>query len=355
MWRSVIREFGLEAASTEARTIGNGLINRTWELRSEQGHFILQQVNNEVFLHPEKLAENIRLIGAYLKEHHPAYLFVKPIESLQGRGLIKTGSGGYFRLFPFVEGSVTINVVHNPRQAFEASRQFGMFTRLLSGFPPETLQETLPDFHNLTLRYQQFEEALPQAGHDRLNNAKQLIRFLQSNQDIVATFHNIKTNTAFKKRVTHHDTKISNILFNSNDDGLCVIDLDTVMPGYFISDVGDMIRTYLSPVTEEEKNFAAIEIRENYFKAIYDGYMSQMADELTLEEKTHFIYAGKYMIYMQAVRFLTDYLLNDTYYGAKYEGHNLVRAGNQVALLQAFFNKEEMLQQIVEDSTLVRA
>ena len=150
-------------------------------------------------------------------------------------------------------------------------------------------------------------------------------------------------NPSFKLRVTHHDTKISNVLFNQEDKGLCVIDLDTVMPGYFISDVGDMIRTYLSPANEEEKDFSKIEIREEYFSAIWKGYMSEMNDELSTEEKNHFIYAGKFMIYMQAIRFLTDHLNNDIYYGAKYPGHNLVRAGNQAVLLQRLLEKEALL------------
>jgi hypothetical protein len=115
------------------------------------------------------------------------------------------------------------------------------------------------------------------------------------------------------------------------------------MPGYFISDVGDMIRTYLSPANEEEKDFSKIEIREEYFSAIWKGYMSEMNDELSTEEKNHFIYAGKFMIYMQAIRFLTDHLNNDIYYGAKYPGHNLVRAGNQAVLLQRLLEKEAFL------------
>src|SRR5206468_9716554 len=135
----------------------------------------------------------------------------------------------------------------------------------------------------------------------------------------------IKVNPLFRQRVTHHDTKISNVLFNEQDKAVCVIDLDTVMPGYFISDVGDMMRTYLSPTSEEEKDFAKINVREEFFEAIVTAYLSEMKGQLTEIEKSHFIYAGKFMIYMQAIRFLTDHLNNDLYYGARYEGHNLIR------------------------------
>ena len=148
-------------------------------------------------------------------------------------------------------------------------------------------------------------------------------------------------------RVTHDDTKISNVLFNEDGKGICVIDLDTVMPGYFISDVGDMMRTYLSPVSEEEKDFDKIDVREDYFKAIAQGYLAEMADELSSAELKHFVYSGLFLTYMQALRFLTDYFNNDTYYGSSYEGHNYVRAKNQVILLQRLLQKKDQLDEIV--------
>jgi Ser/Thr protein kinase RdoA (MazF antagonist) len=137
------------------------------------------------------------------------------------------------------------------------------------------------------------------------------------------------------------------VLFDAGDNSVCVIDLDTVMAGYFISDVGDMLRTYLSPYGEEEQDLSKIQIRENYFDAIVRGYLSEMHTELTQAEKNAFVFAGKFLVYMQAVRFLTDYLNNDVYYGARYEGHNLVRAQNQAMLLQRLCERESVLQAIV--------
>jgi thiamine kinase-like enzyme len=209
------------------------------------------------------------------------------------------------------------------------------------------LQTTIPDFHNLSLRYDQFLQAVQQAGKYRKKQAGELIAYLDDQKDIADIYKNIRQNPAFTLRVTHHDTKISNVLFDHQDKGLCVIDLDTVMSGYFISDIGDMLRTYLCPVTEEEKDFSKILIRENFFISIVKGYLSEMQHELSAEEKKYFVYAGKFMIYMQALRFLTDYLDDDQYYGQKYEGHNLVRAGNQSVLLQKLTEKEnELLQGI---------
>ncbi len=218
---------------------------------------------------------------------------------------------------------------------------------MLSGFSVDTLKITLPDFHNLSLRYSQFETTIKEGNKERIKQSISMISFLKDQHEIVSISEQISNNPAFIKRVTHHDSKISNVLFDDNNKGLCVVDLDTVMPGYFISDFGDMMRTYLSPVSEEEKDLSKIEIREEYFKAIAKGYLSEMAKELTTVEKGYLVYAGKFMVYMQALRFLTDYLDNDIYYGSKYEGQNFYRANNQVSLLKKIIEKEKILQELV--------
>ena len=254
---------------------------------------------------------------------------------------------GYFRIFPFAKNSHTIDIVNSPSQAYEAAKQFGRFTNLLSKFPVENLKITLPDFHNLPLRYSQFETSVEQGNKERINESSTLIGFLKDHHDIVTISKQISNNSNFKKRVTHNDSKISNVLFDDTVHGLCVIDLDTVMPGYFISDFGDMMRTYLSPVSEEEKDLSKIQVRKDYFKAIAEGYLSEMGNELTATEKKYLVYAGKFMTYMQALRFLTDHLNNNIYYGAKYDGHNFIRANNQVSLLKKIIEKEKLLQEII--------
>jgi Ser/Thr protein kinase RdoA (MazF antagonist) len=340
--------YNLDTSELEIEKIHNGLINSTWCIKNSHNYFILQKINHEVFKNPEAIESNIRLIAAYLLKHDPQYLFVAPLRTKSDEGMVEIHGNGYFRLIPFVQESCTITTVEKPQQAFEAARKFGEFTKLLSKFPVQKLQFTIPDFHNLSLRYQQFKEALNTKNKFRLQQSTGLIQFMEDNKNVVNVYENILHNPSFKLRVTHHDTKISNVLFDKENKGLCVIDLDTVMPGYFISDVGDMMRTYLSPVNEEEKDFSKIEVREEYFKSIWDGYMGQMKDELNEEEKRHFIYAGKFMIYMQAIRFLTDYLNNDIYYGSKYEGQNFVRAGNQIALFNKLLEKESVLKSLIQ-------
>jgi thiamine kinase-like enzyme len=351
MLSPVLAAFNLPEEHCSILPFGNGLINNTWKIACQGKTYILQRINQHVFKHPFAIAENIEIVGNYLRDLYPSYLFVHPVHSSTGQTILQDEQHGCFRLFPFIEGSHTIDVVKTTTQAFEAAAQFGRFTKLLSGFNPEKLHITLPDFHNLSLRYHQFTEAVQKARSPRKEQARKLVDFLIAQKDIVQTWLDIQQNPAFKKRVTHHDTKISNVLFDDNDKGLCVIDLDTVMPGYFISDAGDMMRTYLSPVSEEETDFSAIGVRDDYFMAIVNGYLGEAREELSAEEKKYFVYAGKFMIFMQAIRFLTDYLGDDKYYGQQYEGHNLKRAGNQAALLQKLTEKEDRLLNLISGMT----
>jgi Ser/Thr protein kinase RdoA (MazF antagonist) len=317
------------------------LINHTWKVTFERRNFILQRINQNVFRKPPEIAQNIKRVAAYLKEKHPDYFFVVPVSTKKREELVFHPEKGYFRLLPFVEGSCTYDVATTPNQAFEAAQQFGRFTRMLSGFDATQLHATIPNFHDLSLRYRQFKEALQNGNKTRIREAEECIHSIESQKAIVNTYEQINADPLFKKRVTHHDTKISNVLFNEKGEGMCVIDLDTVMPGYFISDVGDMMRTYLSPVSEEEKDLSKIIVRKEFLTTIMKGYMSEMGDELTEVEKEHFLYTGKFMIYMQAIRFLADHINDDIYYGAKYEGHNLVRAQNQLALLKSLLHLEK--------------
>jgi len=331
--KEILFQFGLEEQNFEVIPFGSGLINVTWKISDKQGNptYILQKINQQIFKQPPDIAFNIRLIDKYLKHYFPDYLFVSPVAGIAVEELVKTDDG-FYRMFPFIANSHTIDVVEKPHQAYEAARQFGKFTKLLSGLDATQLKITLPNFHNLSLRYRQFEKALETGNPERITRSKDLINTIRLNKRIVDEFEVCKEK--FTVRVTHHDTKISNVLFDKAEKGLCVIDLDTVMPGYFISDVGDMMRTYLCPVSEEESDFSKIVIRKEFYEAIESGYLSEMGAELSEFEKQYFHYAGEFMIYMQVIRFLTDHLNNDIYYGAKYEGHNFIRAGNQVTLLQ---------------------
>lgn len=339
---AVLAAYGYSSHQLQIEQIGNGLINQTWKLSNGDDAWVLQRINETVFKEPDQIASNIQQIAAHLTAHAPNYLFTKPIQTIDGKEMVLVEEG-YYRSFPFIAGSKTIDVVQTAEQAFEAAFQFGQFTALLNEFDVSQLATTIPQFHDLTYRYEQFQTALQIGDVKRIAAAKDLIDFLEQQQTIVTTYQQIQQNPAFKLRVTHHDTKISNVLFDATDHGLCVIDLDTVMPGYFISDVGDMFRTYLSPVNEDEQQFELIEVRTDMYWAIVRGYSKAMEHTLTETEKGYFFYAATFLIYMQALRFITDYINGDIYYHIQYPMHNFYRAGNQVTLLKRLLEKKDEL------------
>ncbi len=343
--------FGLNAADCTIKPTGSGLINHTYLVteNTSSKKYILQKVNTNVFAHPEQIAANTIAISKYLKKEAPGYLFIAPIPGTDGKFIAKDHAGSSYRLFPFAQGSVTYNTADSPELARKAAAAFGAFTHLLKDYPATTLHTTLPDFHNLTLRYQQFERALAQGNKERISQTTAIARQLKDLADTERTYRQICANPQFIQRVTHHDTKISNVLFDAQGNTLCIIDLDTVMPGYYISDVGDMMRNYLSPANEEETDFSAIHIRMNYFEALASGYLQQIGNALTEIEKAHFVYSGKFLTYMQALRFYTDYLNDDVYYPVRHPEHNLVRTQNQLVLLEKMIEKEREMEEFVDD------
>jgi len=351
---SLLLQYGLATGSFTVKPTGSGLINHTYLVSENTGgnKYIFQQINTAVFKKPRDIADNIQQIATFLNKNHPGYLFLAALPAVDGNYIIYDNSGAVYRLFPFAEGCVSYDTVKTPELAYRAAAAFGQFTVLLKDYPAETLHTTLPDFHNLSLRYRQFETALTQGNKDRIILTKEIARQLTNLSGIEETYRQICDNPQFRKRVTHHDTKISNVLFDKEGNTLCIIDLDTVMPGYFISDVGDMMRNYLSPANEEETDFSLIRIRMDYFEALSSGYLQQMGHELTSTEKAHFVYSGKFLTYMQALRFYTDYLMDDFYYPVKHPEHNLVRTQNQMVLLERMMEREREMEGLVNTSTL---
>ncbi len=331
--------------------ISTGLINNTYKAVSFSHAYIIQQINSRIFNHPEDIDHNLRLIAEHLKKNKPGYRLPMPIETADGQTLVIVNNK-YYRAFNFVENAITYTVAETPQLAFEAANQFGSFTSQFRHFPSESLKITLPQFHDISFRYQQFLSSIKNAAEERKSESINIINELKSLVVIVDDYEKIKLDKNFIKRVTHHDTKISNVLFNEEGKGICVIDLDTVMPGYFFSDVGDMMRTYLPPVSEEEQDLSKVFIREDYFTAIANGYLQHMQQHLSENEIKAFVYAGKFMIYMQALRFITDYLNNDVYYGAKNDKHNFNRAQNQLTLLKDLLRHEDRLNDYIRRNFL---
>lgn len=319
---------------TQCRPLHQGLINKTYVVETAQGDYILQTINHAVFKDPSAIDQNINTIGAYLKLNSPDYLYTHLVPNKNGNTLIEW-EGSYFRSFHKING-YALSVLENANQVEEAAKQFGEFTHQLRNFKADDLKNTLIDFHNLSLRFQQFKKALIQGNPHRIESSKEAISFLLNNQSITDKYEHFIEHPDVQKRVTHHDTKISNVLFNDHGKAICVIDLDTTMAGYFISDVGDMCRTCLCTVSEEEQDLNKIEVKADRWEGLQKGYLHHMQYELSTFEKDHFFYSGQFMIYMQALRFLTDHLQNDIYYGTRYENHNYNRALNQIRLLEVY-------------------
>lgn len=347
---NILKAYGLTSQNIKLQQIGSGHINRTYLLTNllDGKRYVLQNINAHVFTNPMAIANNIKYVADYLKIHFPDYLFPAPIATVNDEPMVHHGEE-YWRLMPYVPNTVALDTLSEPKQAYEAAKQFGKLSRLLNHFDSSQLQFTIPGFHDLELRYAQFTQALELATTPLKQSCEKEIELALSLRYILDYFNSYKNNPDFHNRVMHHDTKISNVLLDAQTfNGVCVIDLDTLMPGKFISDLGDMMRTYLCAFSENEPDLNKINIRLPYFSAMIEGYLSEMSNILTAVEKELILFSGKYIIYMQALRFLTDYLNGNIYYPVKYATQNLDRAKNQFKLLHELNVNEKELQDIIE-------
>jgi hypothetical protein len=315
---------------------GNGLIHSTYKVQNKgKSLYILQKLNTAVFKKPLDIADNLDHLSSFLVSMNQEVFFPMPMQTLKDEPYA-IHDGGYYRLTPFVPNSHSLDSCISPDQAFEAAFQFGRFTASFEGMNVHLLKPSIPGFHDLAFRWQQFQESVSNGIAERIQLAKKEISLVMDNAHIVDRFNAILQDKYYLRRVTHHDTKINNVLFNQENKGICPIDLDTVMPGYFISDLGDMFRTYLSPGSEEDTDLEKVYARRDFMVAILEGYLSRMSDQLTSKEKEIIPYAGEFMVFMQAIRFLADFLNGDVYYGIRYEMNNFDRTKNQLCLLQSY-------------------
>lgn len=332
----ILSQYFSDADVYRISAFGNGLIHKTYTVSSASDpEYILQEVNTSVFKTPLDIASNLDALSAFLEKNNKEIFFPIPIPTKSGDPYA-IESNAYYRLSPFVKGTHSVDACSSADQAYEAALQFGKFTAAFNGMDVSILKPTIPRFHDLSFRWQQFTDAMQHGNKERIQQASKVIEQIQDDFSIVTRFQSILSSSHFLERVTHHDTKISNVLLNEQGKGVCVIDLDTVMSGLLISDLGDMFRTYLSPGNEEETDLSQVFVRPDFHQAIVAGYLEHMKDLLNKEELEAINYAGQFMIYMQALRFLTDFLNDDTYYGIKYPLNNYNRTINQLALLEHY-------------------
>ena len=322
--QSLLSNFGLKESIVSLKRVESGLINSTFVLNSKTNSYILQSINTNVFSNYEKGLENIITVGNLLKKKNYSYSFPLPIkeEYLKLRNKV-------WRLLPYVKNSISYNRVSSLGQVKSAASCLGEFYHNLSDFNTESLSITLPNFHNGNWIIKKFEEALLNADQERLLLTKSLINEIEKELPILKKWDEVCN--SIPKRVVHYDTKINNFLFDEKtDEVLALIDLDTIMPGCVLSDIGDMIRTYSNPVGEESKEIEKVVCNMEIINAIIQEFTKKVV--LEKKEKESLFFGGMAITFMQCVRFLTDYLNGDSYYKTSYKDQNLVRAKNQFNL-----------------------
>ena len=323
----------------QTQHISGGHINATFKVTFANGEsYILQAVNNNVFKDPFAVMSNIQSIVDHLIEKKYPLKILKPISSQNGF-LEKDKSGNYWRAFPFIENTLVFEKVTSPKLAFEAALAFGLFAKHLVEINLKSIVETIPHFHDLPYRLDLFDKVFEEDATNRKKNSEEEIAAILKWRD--------QLKFDFEKmplRVVHNDTKISNVLLDKEElKGVCVIDLDTVMPGFLVTDFGDMIRTMCCTASEEENNLDKVEIDVEIYRATATGFLDATKTILTPQEKDNLINGGIYIIFEQALRFLSDYLQGDIYYQVQKEDQNLLRARNQIKLLQSLLNKKNDL------------
>lgn len=319
-----------------------GLINHSYKVISGNQSYFLQQVNTGIFKQPEFIQENYVFIQQHLNTKGGFPL--PAIIPANGKDLLFKEKAATWRCFQFLQNTYSPEKVNTAEKAYEVANCFGQFTAMLRDLDVQKLHTILPNFHNLQFRYDQMMEALQHADYNIKESAKDLLQAVFNNQHLLHWYNTIQNNKqAYPTRIMHHDCKISNILFDKQTDALrCPIDLDTTQPGLFFSDLGDMIRTIVPSLPEDAANIEDLHIRTTFYDAAVQGYLDAMTDFLTPEERQDIHYAGAVLVYMQAIRFLSDYLNNNRYYKVAYHEQNRDRTANQLCLLQ-------LLQQYTSD------
>ena len=338
----------------DAVPCGSGHIHTTILLKTiEAGgpDYILQKINQHVFPDVELLMKNIGLVTEYLKRKQTGNDEFKVMELVPtkiGKFYHIDDGGNYWRMFVNIEGSHTYDVVREPKMAYEAGRAFGHFMFTLADFPVHKLRPVIPDFHSIAKRFHDFEKVLLNDPFKRMHTAQPEIGQVYANLDEMMIIPELEHQGKFPLRVTHNDTKINNVLFNPPGKAICVIDLDTVMPGLSLYDFGDAIRTAAATAAEDEPDLAKMRIDLKIFEAFAKGYLEKTRFILTKDEIDYLAFSCRYVTFLQAIRFLTDYLEGDKYYKTAYENHNLVRARAQFKLAMMIKNQLTNMKGIVQ-------
>lgn len=338
---NILNKFQIPDLPYQFETISNGFINDTYLVSNERDPtYILQRINTKVFTNINSLIHNLDLVLPLLK--HANYQSITLAKTDSGESFFSDGSGNIWRLMTFIKDSVVFNTTTNPKIAFEAGRIIGLFHKILANFNVELLEDTLPKFHNIAFRYDQFTEILQKAEKERIEVAQKAIIFVEEN---ISMLKNIDVDE-LPIKVCHNDTKLNNILFSKNNESLCLIDLDTIMKGTFLYDFGDAIRTISNTAVEDEKDLSIINFTTELFDAFIEG-LAVNGSFLTEEEKKFLPLSVVLMPFLHGIRALTDYLDNNRYYKVTYETQNLDRSFSLFTFAQLAIDNQDVMKKII--------
>ena len=350
-FQEILANFNL---SLDPDAYGNGHINDTYIVHS-QPDYILQRINKKVFTNPPAVMENIQGVTEFLRRKiiaeggDPDRETLNLIMTVDGQPYYHHTDDEYYRVYKFIDHAVSYDLVENPMQLYHAARAFGKFQNMLADYPAEKLHETIVDFHNTRVRYEQFKTALAKDASGRAKNARPEIDFVLAREGDAGVIVDALADGSIPLRVTHNDTKLNNVLLDEKTgEGVCVIDLDTVMPGSLLYDYGDALRFGGSSGAEDEKDLSKIWFDVEKFTAFTKGFI-EVLPSITDKELRLLPFSSKLMTLECGSRFLADYINGDVYFKTHYPEHNLVRARTQFKLVKEIEDKMDELNAIVKE------
>ncbi|MEI8206934.1 MAG: aminoglycoside phosphotransferase family protein [Kiritimatiellales bacterium] len=338
---------------------GSGHINDTFRVVYEQNgrevHYIHQRINKNIFKDVPRLMDNIGRVTRHQRQKFKEAgademdrRVLKLVPTKEGQDFFVDASGDYWRAYVFIEGALGVDVVENTAQAFEAAKAFGEFQCQLADLPGR-LHETIPNFHHTRSRFDVLKAAISADICGRAADVKAEIEFAMQREEIVDGVVDLMASGEIPERVTHNDTKLNNVLIDTvTGKGMCVIDLDTVMPGSVLYDFGDMIRTTTTRAPEDERDLTKVEMDMEYFKALIKGYLETASGFLTPKERELLPFSGKLITFEIGLRFLTDYLQGDVYFKTHREKQNIDRCRKQFKMVESMEHQMDAMQRVME-------
>jgi Ser/Thr protein kinase RdoA (MazF antagonist) len=356
----IAHQFVIYGELENVEAFGNGHINDTfvslWNQAGTLARYTHQRINHHVFTRPDNVMENINRVTNHIAQKlrdegisgwNRRTLTVVPTKD--GALWARDADGNWWRSYLFIENVHTREICASPDEARVLGASAGRFQKQLADLPAPRLHDTIPAFHNMEKRYARFHEALAKDAFNRAQTAAAEIAFMQENENRGGMLIRALNEGRIPERIAHNDTKMNNILLDDvTGDALCVIDLDTVMPGTCLFDAGDLIRTVATKAAEDERDLNKVSFALEYFEALIEGYLSEASFFLTEEEKALITESGRNITHIMALRFLTDYLEGDHYYHISRDGHNLDRCRNQIALVRSIDAFWDEAQSIVD-------